>query len=151
MKSAVRLMNALTTHALAVLGAMDADEHTTDLVYLLDRASELPVGSTLRDLTRAVQGRRTVKGVKGVRTLLDELTERGCVRLIDQVRKKDKGREPSPIVELHPALRSDRIDRMTPPMVDDADRTDEDDEYELAEREALGKDDPLAAMSEVMR
>lgn len=104
MESAVRLCRALTSHARSVFADMERDGEAADLRYLLKRLRELPEGSTLRDLHRAVQGRSSIEGADDVDDLVAELEMRGCLR------REHPGRRPSPTLELHPSLRRD-IDR----------------------------------------
>lgn len=104
MQSAVRLCWALTTHALAVYGRMEADGRSADLRYLLRRLQDLPPGSSESELRRAAQGRQSIDGAEDVADLLDELAERGCVRRVP-VPSEGRGRPPSPLLELHPRLR----------------------------------------------
>jgi hypothetical protein len=101
MESAVRMMRALLTHALAVLGPADARSQLLD--YVLHRAVELPDGSTLRDLYERTKGRSAIESMEDLRPLVDELVERGCVRLRE--RASTGGRPPSPVIQIHPALR----------------------------------------------
>jgi hypothetical protein len=100
MESAVRLMRALTTHALAVLAPMDG--RSSLLAYVLRRAVELPQGSTLRDLYERTKGRAAIESMTDLEPLVTDLAERGCLRL--QLRPSSGGRPPSPVVEIHPAL-----------------------------------------------
>jgi hypothetical protein len=100
MEGGVRLMRALTTHALAVLAPVD--RRSSLLAYVLRRAVELPEGSTLRDLYEGTKGRAAIDSVEDLRILVDDLAERGCLRLCRQ--PSNGGRPPSPIIEIHPAL-----------------------------------------------
>lgn len=110
MESGIKLMRALTTHALRVLGP--ANQQTHLLGYVLRRVLQLPEGSTVRDLHRACQGHSQIGGMDHLRELLDELAKRGCVRLREH-RQPGPGRPPSPVVEINPALRGsmDRMDK----------------------------------------
>lgn len=105
MKSAVRICRALTTHARAAYGEMEMNPDTADLRYVLKRAREIPRESSLRDLHRAVQGRASIDGMEDLKPLVDELVGRGCLRL--RPRPSTGGRPPSPLVEIHPHLRTE--------------------------------------------
>ncbi|MCH7533900.1 MAG: DUF1643 domain-containing protein [Gemmatimonadetes bacterium] len=107
MDSAVRIMRALTTHALAVFWEMSADSEQALLAYVLKKVRGLPKGSTLRDLHIAVRGKKSIDTIKDVRDLLDDLAERGCLRL--RLRPPTGGQPPSPILEINPAI----LDRHT--------------------------------------
>ena len=102
MDSAVRIMRALTTHALAVFWEMSADSEQALLAYVLKKVRGLPKGSTLRDLHIAVRGKKSIDTIKDVRNLLDDLAERGCLRL--RLRPPTGGQPPSPILEINPAI-----------------------------------------------
>jgi hypothetical protein len=117
MDGGVRLVEALTTHALHVLGTAGMDARTADLVYLLRRTRDLPADSTVRDLHVAVQGRASIAEADSPRdylaALLDGLVERGCIRLA-AVQRDGPGRPPSPVIELHPALISEPVEEAVP-------------------------------------
>jgi replicative DNA helicase len=104
MSGAVALVRALTTHALAVLGMAGQDPELEDLRYVLRRAYELPTGATLRDLHRACEDRRGMATMDDLMPVVENLRERHCIRLIEQ-RTGTPGRPPSPLVEVHPALK----------------------------------------------
>lgn len=116
MDGGVRLARALTSHALAVL-APALDERTADLAYVLRRIRELPEGSTVRDVYRAVDSRPTIAHAESpadyLAELLDDLVQRGCIRLRTQ--PSTGGRPPSPVVELHPSLRPTTVPTVPPP------------------------------------
>jgi hypothetical protein len=115
-RGGVRLVRALTTHALHVLGTTGMDAETADLVYLLRRIREIPIGSTVRDLHVAVQGRANIRKADSpsdyLAELLDGLVERGCIRLVPQ--QSTGGRPPSPVIELHPSLVADPVEATRP-------------------------------------
>lgn len=110
MEAGVGLARALTTHALVVLAETGMDRRTADLRYVLRRAAELPTDSTLRDLHRATCDRPGLKKMEDLRPLIDDLADRGCVRLVEKTRE-GPGRPPSPVVELHPTLSKGTPDR----------------------------------------
>jgi replicative DNA helicase len=107
MDGGARLMHALATHALHVLGAAGMDERVADQQYVLRRTRELPEGRTVRDVFMATRSRPTIAEAEApvdyLADLLDALVGRGCVRLVPQ--PSTGGRPPSPVVELHPSLR----------------------------------------------
>ena len=87
---AVLIARSLATHAKRVFGELGADQRTSNLVYLWKRILELaaeppePDGLTLATLRRAVQGRKSIAGADDVKDLVEELVDRGCVRLRPQ-------------------------------------------------------------------
>jgi replicative DNA helicase len=103
MEAGVRLVRAFTTHALMVLGGVGVDRRIADMRYVLRRAGEIPVESTLKDLHDATRDRPGLETMDALRPVVDELAEWGCIRLVEQVRE-GPGRPPSPLVVLHPAL-----------------------------------------------
>jgi len=110
MRGGVETLRALTPHAHAVLADAGQDERLDLLRYVFRRAGELPEGSSLRDLHRAVEGKAAIGSVDDLRTLLEELEDRGCVRVVP-VPTTGPGRPPSPTVHLHPALAEGPPDR----------------------------------------
>lgn len=102
MESAVRISRALTTHALAVFGEMDMDPRASLLAYVLRRLQSLPAGSSVRDLFQASKGRASIASVEDLDGPLNELVDRGCIRITAQ--PSTGGRPPSPQIELHPDL-----------------------------------------------
>ena len=103
MDSAVRIMRALTTHALAVFWELSADPEQALLAYVLKKARALPKGSTLRDLHQHVRGKKSIDSINDVRRVVDDLVERGCLRL--HLRRSTGGQPPSPILEINPDIR----------------------------------------------
>ncbi len=101
MHSAIRLMRALTAHALVVLGEMEMDQETTDLRYLLDRAAEFPNNTTTRELHQATRGRKSIPNRAMFDELLAKLEERGCVK----VTRNRTGGRPSETFQLHLKIR----------------------------------------------
>jgi hypothetical protein len=116
MEKAVSLVRALGSHALAVLGATDG--HAALLVCVLGRARDLvneppgdeKGGPSLRNLYELTKGRATISSMDDLKPLVDELIERGCLRLITLPTDRP-GRPPSPIVEVHPSIRTIRTNR----------------------------------------
>lgn len=106
MGGAVHLARALATHAQRVLGAMELDRATEDAMYVLRRARELPPGTTLSELRDATRDRPGLATKDDLQPIVDDLTRRGCLRLVERDRGGRPGRPPSPIVELHPDLRT---------------------------------------------
>ena len=102
MHYAVRIMRALTTHALSVFWGMGADVREKELAHVFNKACGLPDGSTLRDLHVATRGKKSINTAEEVRTLVDDLVERGCLRL--HVRPSTGGQPPSPILEINPNI-----------------------------------------------
>jgi len=109
----VRLARALLSHARHVLATAGVDRALADLRYVLrrlvrlhDEADGEPV--TLRDLLRACDGRPGIadapEPAQRLREIVRALEARGCVRMVER-RTGSPGRPPSPLLELHPALR----------------------------------------------
>jgi hypothetical protein len=107
MAGAVKLLQALGTHALHVLGCR-GDGYTADLCYLLQRLRDLPIGTTESELRAATRGRASIKADAAiVSKLLDDLEARRCARR--RIGSHEgQGRPKSPMVDLHPALRPTR-------------------------------------------
>ena len=111
MESAVQILRALSTHALAVLGGMGMDKRTELLQYVFRRAQELASnpppeeegGANLRNLWQATRGRSAIESMDDLLPLVEALQDRGCLRLREQ--PSTGGRPPSPRIEIHPALR----------------------------------------------
>lgn len=119
MESGVGLTRALTSQALSVFGAMDLDRKSADLSYVLKHLRELQGEKTVRNLFDRVRERATVATVEELHPLLDELVDRGCIRLRESPAPgRAGGRRRSPLIELHPDLTSrihPRTTRTTPP------------------------------------
>lgn len=105
MTGAVALLRALATHALRLLVVAGDDGRTADLRYLLRRLQALPQLATVRALREATRGRVSIAGAVAVNDLLADLAARGCARVVP--RPSAGGHPPSPVVELHPALRGE--------------------------------------------
>lgn len=102
MDGGIRLLQALATHALKVLGEAGMDERTALLTYVLGRAKTLPEGSSLRDLFEACRGKTGIDDMADLAPLVAKLEDRGCLRLVSLPPREGPGRPPSPTVELHP-------------------------------------------------
>jgi hypothetical protein len=114
MENAVRLVRALSTHALTVLGGIGIDPRLELLGYVLSRAQDLvenpPAeeegGASLRNLGQATRGRSETQKTEELRKLVDQLDGMGCLRLVP-VRREGAGQPASPKIEIHPRLRKD--------------------------------------------
>jgi len=106
MRGAVEICRALTSHALCVYSETQGDGPTAMLHYVWTRARTMPEGQTLRDLFRRCQGRTGLESMEELDQFVDQLSERGCLRLLDQ--PPTGGRPGSPVVEVHPTLRQPR-------------------------------------------
>jgi hypothetical protein len=118
MKSAERLISAISTHVVKVTGDAGADPHLSELRYLMDRAVEMVdravemEGSTESNIREKARARLCFRDAEYARKLFDELVRRGCIRRIHQERGEGPGRDPSPRIEIHPTLRgSDKSDK----------------------------------------
>lgn len=106
MESAERLIAAISTHVVKVIGDAGADDRTVDLRYLLDRCIECD-GETESDIQERARARTVFReNPEYTKELLSELQERGCIRRFAQARRAKTGRPPSKIVEVHPSLKS---------------------------------------------
>lgn len=106
MESAERLIAAISTHVVKVIGDAGADDRTVDLRYLLDRCIEVD-GGTESDLQEKVRARMVFReNPEYTKKLVSELQERGCIRRYAQARRAGPGRPPSDIIEVHPSLKS---------------------------------------------
>ncbi|HUF75738.1 MAG TPA: YfjI family protein [Longimicrobiales bacterium] len=92
-KGGVRLARALGTHAQVVLGAVGLDPELADQAYMLRRIREIGIGGsevTVRDVYMATRSRPSIaeaeRPVDRVAELLDDLVERGCLRLAGPAR-----------------------------------------------------------------
>ncbi len=108
MEAGASLVRALATHALVVLDGVGTNRSGVLLRYVLRRAKGLPDGSTLRDLWQATRDKSGIDEMADLRTLVEELEERACLRLVD-VHREGPGRPPSPLLELHPTLRKSGV------------------------------------------
>ncbi len=100
-QAAVKLVEALTTHALAVFGEIGAKKDLSTLDYVLRRIRKIGQRGevTVRDLSRAVQGHSEVGADReALGKILGELEERACIAIESQPRR-------SALITLHPKLR----------------------------------------------
>lgn len=102
MAAGAAILRALATHALKVL-CTRTDGHAADLCYLLRHLRDLPQPVTLSDLRAKTRGRKSIPNAEALSDLVAELEERGCLRLVQP--PSQKGRPPSPVIDLHPAMR----------------------------------------------
>ena len=98
---ATRVLTAIASHVVHVTGSLGAQR---DLWYVVGRIRSLqekgPV--TAASVLKGVQGRKSIRDARELERLLDELEERGCIRLAEQA--PTGGRPRKPIIELHPQL-----------------------------------------------
>jgi replicative DNA helicase len=109
MHGGIQLARAAITHALAVLTGAGMDRRTEDAAYVLRRARDLGDDRSLRDLHDATRARPGLDTMDSLRPVVDDLVERGCVRLVE--RQSTGGRPPSPLIELHPTFKDDTPNR----------------------------------------
>lgn len=107
MEGGIRLMRALTSHALVVLDESHGDPSLDLARHVLDRLVELGDGTTIHDLHQNVRGRKDLREADDLSTTLDLLETRNFIRR-DQTPAGSKGGRPSPFVRLHPSLRRNR-------------------------------------------
>ncbi|MEQ1856170.1 MAG: YfjI family protein [Longimicrobiales bacterium] len=146
MASAVRMMRALLTHALAVLGPIDSRGRL--LLHVLNRAAGLPPGTTLRDLFERTKGCAAIESMDDLRSLLEELVDRGCLRV--QERPSTGGRPPSPLLQVHPALRDSLRTSRTSSSEDEEAETSATSANRLAEAPS-SVTDPWSEVDELLR
>jgi hypothetical protein len=110
MAAAVAIGEALSAHALVVLGTA-ADPRVALMRYVLDKIASLPAEDrTVRELHRVCQGKAEIGNVDDLHNVLDDLTERGLIRVLT-VRPSGPGRPPAPRIVLRPENTHDRIDK----------------------------------------
>ena len=108
MTGAVRMLRALSSHALQLLVNRD-NSRIADLHYLLRRLADLPKKVTENELRTATRGRASIHAdTRIVSELLDELENCNCVRRVMKPPTGAPDRPSSPAVELHPELRQER-------------------------------------------
>ncbi len=113
MESAVRLIQAIAPHVVKVTGAAETNPWLDDLRYLLDRAVEMH-GHTESDIREKARARKVFRDAQVAKNAFDALEKRHCLRRVTRDRKPGPGNNPSPIIEVHPALRaSDESDHFS--------------------------------------
>jgi replicative DNA helicase len=106
MAAAVAWGEALASHALAVLGS-SADPRIALQAYIVRRLLELPEHDrNVRELFERTKGKVEISSVADLEEYLDDLHERGYLRVYVQ-RTGQPGRPPSPRIDLHPDLTPD--------------------------------------------
>ena len=105
-QSATHVLKAIASHVVHVTGSVGAQR---DLWYLLHRIQALHTNGpvTSASLLKGVQGRKSIPDAQELKRLLDELEERGCIRLVEQA--PTGGRPRKPIIELHPQLQGTAV------------------------------------------
>ena len=103
MESAERLVAAISTHVVKVIGDTGGDPKMLDLSYLLDLCVTM-AGSTESEIRERARGRKVFRDAKYARERFDDLQSRRCIRRVLQTRSSGAGRDPSPLIEVHPAL-----------------------------------------------
>lgn len=104
MGAAIRIVEAVASHVVKVIGDAGGDPVEREARYVLERAQTLPEGKrTLRDLLRACDGRKTIKTMDDLNLVVDALVELGCIQVLNS--PSTGGRPPSPSFELHPDIR----------------------------------------------
>ena len=103
MEAAERLVAAISTHVVKVIGDAGGDAWLNDLRYLLDRAIEM-AGSTESDIRERARARQSFRNAEYTRAVFDELERRCCIRRILKECTPGPGRKPSPLIEVHPDL-----------------------------------------------
>ena len=143
MKSAERLIAAISTHVVKVTGNAGEDAVLSDLLYLMERVEEME-GRTESEIREKARARERFRTAGHAKKMFDELERCGFIRRIPQERVSGPGRHPSPWIELNPTLRgSDFSDkrRFTDFTANKSEKSEggagEDANYERLEREAI--------------
>lgn len=105
MEAGVRLLRALTSHALRVFDATEADPDLALARYVFGRLQDLGE-PTVKDLYEAVRGKRAISCVADLEAVLRTLEVHKLVRREERA-SDGPGRPPSPRLRLHPQLRED--------------------------------------------
>jgi replicative DNA helicase len=147
MEGAARLGRAFCGHALRVFAALEANPRVALAQHVLERAMEMPEGSSAKELFDSVRRK------KGLGTMPD--LDRTLALLEDHqlLRRRPKptsgpGRPPSPIIEIHPEIGPQYPQKGSPqlsegPSADYADQNqglDDESTYLEAERRGLQED-----------
>jgi len=106
MEGAERLVAAIATHVVKVLGAGGAEP--SDPEYLLGLCVEME-GCTESEIRERARARTRFRDVEHARTIFDDLEERGCIRRLPQERTAKVGRDPSPRIAIHESLKGSDI------------------------------------------
>jgi len=114
MEAAERLISAISTHVVKVLGNAGCDPKMDDLRYLLGLAKESN-GDTESEIRERARAREVFRDAEYAGELFDELEKRGCVRRIPREKKPGPGRNPSPLIEVHPGLLPSDKSELSPP------------------------------------
>ena len=80
------------------------------LGLVLDPPSREKGGPSLRNLFELTKGKSAIESMEDLKQLVNDLIERGCLRLLD-VQGEGRGRRPSPIIQAHPSIRTIRTNR----------------------------------------
>jgi len=105
MEAAEALVTAIATHVVKVTGNAGGDPELADLRYLLALAVEME-GETESNIRERARARQQFRDAEHFRRIFDLLEARGCIRRVPQPRNASTGRDPSPWVEIHPALKA---------------------------------------------
>ena len=103
MEAAERLIAAISTHVVKVIGDAGGDRKMLDLAYLLDLCITM-TGSTESEIRERARGRKVFRDAEHAHDRFDDLERRGCIRRVPQARTSRAGRDPSPLIEVHPTL-----------------------------------------------
>jgi hypothetical protein len=133
-RDAIRIVEALATHARYTLGVMGADKHTKLMQYVLDKRLELGPDATVRDLLKACRRFQTKDELD---PLAEELEEMGYFKLKPIPSAGTGGRPPSPRVLVNPRYLRDKCAKTPDDEGSVSFGTDEDDDYEEIERLAI--------------
>lgn len=106
MEGGVRLARALTSHALQVFDATEADPQLALARYVLERLRALGDRTALRDLYERTKGKAAISSVGDLEEVLETLKAHHIARREDRS-SEGPGRPPSPWIRLHPELRGD--------------------------------------------
>ena len=147
MESAERLITAISTHVVKVIGDAGADPLLSDLLYLWERAVEME-GSTESDIREKARARQSFRDAEYARKIFDELEAHGLIRRIPQERGQGPGHPPSPRIETNPRLRGSDLSDLfgvAPPTDNKSDKSEGGVE-ELSEEDPQYLDDEQAGI-----
>ena len=113
MEAAERLVAAIASHVVKVMGDGGGNPDLLDLRYLLDLAQEME-GSTESEIRERARARERFRDAEHAREIFDGLERRGCIRRVPQPRTSEVGRTPSPRIEIHPSLRGSDVSDKPP-------------------------------------
>jgi hypothetical protein len=136
MEAAERLISAIGTHVVKVIGDAGGDPRLEDLRYLLGLAVDM-AGNTQSEVRERARARDQFRDADYANELFDQLEKRGCIRRVPQEKNPGPGRDPSPVIEVHPDLLTSDKSEKSPPLALGGNRSDKSEEFERKESKPL--------------